>query len=72
MTRLIRFTLVLGQLSLITILIWICYSKTGNDFFGNSAEDRSFVVAFILSFATLPLPRGLLKCFETKIYVLKE
>lgn len=70
--RMVRFILVLGQISLITILIWVAFGKTGEDLFGNEISERMLLVSIILSFITLPLPRGILKCFETRLYVFKD
>lgn len=64
LSRLARFTLVLGQVSLITILIWVCFSKNGDDVFGNKFEERIIFVSLPLSLITLPLPRRFVKCIE--------
>lgn len=72
LSRMARFTFVLGQVSLITVLTWICFSKTGTEVFNNSIEDRLIIVSLILSLVTLPLPRRFIKCLEKQIYVLKD
>ena len=57
MSRFVRFTLVLGQISLITILTCLCFSKMGEDIFGDTITDRYIYVSAILGLVTLPLPR---------------
>ena len=57
---------------MITILIWVCFSKTGNEIFGNKFEERLVFVSLLLSLITLPLPRRFIKCIERQIYVLKD
>ena len=59
-------------MSLITVLNFICFSKTGNDIFNNDFKERIVFVSLLLSLITLPLPRRFLKCIERQIYVLKD
>ena len=72
LSRMTRFTLVLGQLSLITLLTMICFSRTGDEAFNDAKKDRLFSVSLLLSFLTLPLPRRFFACLETQLYVMKD
>lgn len=66
--RMLRFTLVLGQLSIVTILTLIFYSKTGRDIFGEDPNSWFYVAAIILGLCTLPLPKSFFKCFDRQVY----
>jgi len=73
MKRLTRFAFVLGQFSLITLLLWVCYSelfiKWGiADAMG---EQRPFYISIFLSIFTLPMPRRLCCFFSTQMYLLQ-
>ena len=74
MKRLTRFTHVLAQTSIITILLWICYSQIFIDLGLTEmmGDHRPFYVSLALSLLTLPLPRRCCCCFETQMYLLKE
>lgn len=79
LSRTFRFSLVLGPISLITILIWIAFAKTGNTVIGDQdwvMEDKDWTrmvfIALVLSFLTLPLPRRCFKRLETEVYVFKS
>ena len=62
--RLMRFTIVLGQICLITLGLWVCYSQTFIDlgYTEYMGSQRLFYVSFCLSLLTLPLPRKLMGC----------
>ena len=72
--RLSRFAFVLGQTSVITILLWICYSQIFIDagLTESMGEKRPYYVSLVLSLLTLPLPRRCCCCFKTQMYLLKE
>ena len=74
MKRLTRFSAVLAQLSIITILLWLCYSQVFIDLGLTEmmGDHRPFYVSLALSLLTLPLPRRCCCCFETQMYLLKE
>lgn len=70
--RLTRFSFILGQWCLITLLLWICYSKLFfdwgvTDFMG---DHRPFYVSLGLSIFTLPMPRRCCCFFRTQMYLL--
>jgi len=70
MKRMVRFTFVLGQVSLITILVFIIYSKAGNDLLGSDHSLKKMLyISGVLSIITLPLPISWLKCMHTELYV---
>ena len=71
--RLTRFTFVLGQISLITVCLWLCYSQWFIDWgiTEEMGEHRPYILSLILSLLTLPLPRRFCCCFETQMYLLK-
>ena len=63
MSRFDRFTFVLGQVSLITLLVFLCFSKTGLEWFGEDHSTRKMLyMAGALSILLIPLPRSWLKC----------
>ena len=74
MKRLTRFSAVLAQTSIITILLWLCYSQVFIDLGLTEmmGDHRPFYVSLALSLLTLPLPRRCCCCFETQMYLLKE
>lgn len=73
MKRMVRFTFVLGQVSLITILVFIIYSKAGNDLLGSDHSLKKMLyISGVLSIITLPLPISWLKCMHTELYVFKD
>ncbi len=72
-SRCFRLSLLLGQMSLITILVILAFAKTGEAV----NEEKSnwvnmLVLSLILSLFTLPLPSGCCKCFEKKLYRFKD
>lgn len=71
-SRLTRFTMVLGQVSLITLLNWLCFAKAGHEIFGNDFKERLVFVSLLLSLITLPLPMKVYQCIERQIYVLRD
>jgi len=70
LSRVERYSFVLGQISLITILIWVAFSKTGVQALGENSLYKSTLVALALSLLTLPLPRCTFKFLETQLQVL--
>ena len=72
--RLTRFSFVLGQWSLITLLLWISYSKVFDDAGITEWMDerRPFYVSLFLSLFTLPMPRRCCCFFFTEMYLLHK
>lgn len=68
MSRNLRFTFVLGQLSIVTLITWFSFSKTVIDEPYGEADlpgGRFVWLSLLISLVTLPLPRRLFGCFET-------
>ena len=78
--RLTRFAFVLGQISLITILLWIAYSIPATEhisaYFGMPEEiwidRRWFFIQIALSFIMLPLPDRCCCFFKTAMYLVND
>jgi len=63
MSRLVRFIIILGQVSLITILVFLAYSKLGHEYLGEENSIRkTLYIAATLSIVTVPLPKSCFKC----------
>ena len=72
MSRFDRFTFVLGQVSLITCLVFLLYSKQGTEWFGkDNSVKKMLYMAAPLALITIPVPRSWLKCMQTEIYFFK-
>lgn len=73
MKRLTRLSFVLGQISMITLLLWVCYSRLFDEWGITEAmgEHRPYYLSIILSIFTLPMPRRLFCFCETQMYLLK-
>ena len=71
MKRLTRFYFVLGQISIITLLLWISYSKWVEDWkiMDDMGENRPFYISLILSVTMVPLPRVCCCFFKTEMYI---
>ena len=75
MSRNLRFTFVLGQISIVTLLTWFSFSKTVIDEPYGEADvsgGRFIWVSLLISLVTLPLPRRLFSCFDARIYTFKR
>ena len=76
MDRFTRFTFVLGQVSLITIIVYLTVSHTGNKIFDEELDERTFktstLTALVISALTLPLPYSATRCLHSEIYVCKD
>lgn len=74
MKRLTRLSFVLAQISLITLLLWVCYSKLFDEWGLTEAmgEHRLYYLQIILSIFMLPVPRRILCFFETEMYLLEK
>ena len=77
--RLTRFSFVLGQISLITLLVWLGFSdamiKVAEDYGFDEVvwkERRWFYVSLTLSLLTLPVPDRLCCFFKTQMYLLND
>ena len=78
--RLTRFYIVLGQMSLITVLLWIAYSNgattTLAELFGFEEEEwlsrRQLIISLALSLITIPLPDRCCCFFKTTMYLLND
>ena len=72
--RFMRMCMLLGQVCIITILVWVCYSEEvkKREIIVNLGSYRPFWISFVLGFLTLPLPRCFSACFMTTLYVRKE
>ena len=78
--RLTRFALVLGQISMITIFLWISYSYPAEDWIHDKGimdretwvDRRWFYVSIFLSLFTMPLPDRCLPIFKTQMYLLND
>ena len=73
MSRITRFTFVLGQVSLITILVFAAYSEVFHEWFGDDTGFQKMLwIAAPLGIFTIPLPQCCLRCLETDIYDFKD
>ena len=78
--RLFRFSIVAGQLSLITLICWGAYSKSleessksrGYGDFSKVRDHKVFYVSLLIGLLTLPIPKCFMGCFRTKMYKVKE
>ena len=63
----------LGQISLITLLLWVSYSKLFINWglTEGMGEHRPFYISLVLSLLTLPMPRRFCCFFITEMYVLQ-
>lgn len=75
MARNLRFSFVLVQICLVTLFTWFSFSKSVIDdayALGTISSSRVVWVSIVISLLSLPPPKFLLRCFETKLYVLKR
>ena len=83
MKRLTRFSFVLFQISLITVLMWIAYSidfevwvSDPEGMVGIDLEKyiayRWFYLSLLLSVLTIPMPLRCCFCFKTQMYLLND
>ena len=68
-----RFTIVIGQWCLITILVWISSSETliGKDVKEELSSHRLVILPLVLGLLTLPPPRKLICCLQTSLYMMR-
>ena len=72
----IRFSIILAQLCLITLLCWGAYSKkleemaeeNGWGDFRKVRDHKVFYVSLLLGLLTFPVPKWTIGCFRTKMY----
>lgn len=71
--RLTRFSFVLGQWCLITLLLWVCYSQIfiDNGLKEAMGDHRPYYISLALSLLTLPMPRRCCCFFRTQMYLLQ-
>jgi len=83
MKRLTRFSFVLGQISLITILMWLIYSQRFTNYITDEEEGLGFAEAdwlnyrwlymsLLLSLFTIPAPDRCCCWFKTSMYLLND
>lgn len=72
-SRLFRLSIILGQMSLITILVILSFAKTGEEVNEDKSSGvRMLWISAALSLFTLPMASGCCKCFEKKLYEFKD
>ena len=70
-SRINRFLLLLGQIGLITVLVWLAHSKLLTESLPLDENSRSIYISAILSVLTLPLPRCTFSFLQRDLYVFK-
>ena len=70
-SRINRFLLLLGQIGLITVLIWLAHSKLITDSIPLDEDYRSVYISAVLSVLTIPLPRCTFSFLQRDLYVFK-